>query len=154
MPSHYIYIPFLVLCAPLIISVVGTFTLFAILTSSLALFVISIRLGFLAVEFSGGVVFDFIKWGIKSISLEKSPQKNTRVTIKDTIHNSKQRKHILKSSTKSSMTILLDSTKSTKTKIYNSNGSGNNYVSNDDYFMMSMINNKRPNGRRARSDYI
>ncbi|CAG8453399.1 uncharacterized protein OCT59_005175 [Rhizophagus irregularis] len=138
MPSHYVYVPFLVLCAPLIISVLGTFTLFAILTSSLALFVISIRLGFLAVEFSGGVVFDFIKWGINKLSLERGPQKNTKITIKDTIHN-KQRKHILKS---------------TKTTIYNSNGSGNNYVSNDDYFMMSMINNKRPNGRRARSDYI
>ncbi|RGB43979.1 hypothetical protein C1646_679605 [Rhizophagus diaphanus] len=150
MPSHYVYVPFLVLCAPLIISVLGTFTLFAILTSSLALFVISIRLGFLAVEFSGGVVFDFIKWGINKLSLERVPQKNTKVTIKDTIHN-KQRKHILKSTTKSSRTLLMDSTKST---IYNSIGSGNNYVSNDDYFMMSMINNKRPNGRRARSDYI
>ncbi|PKY41257.1 hypothetical protein RhiirA4_416511 [Rhizophagus irregularis] len=150
MPSHYVYVPFLVLCAPLIISVLGTFTLFAILTSSLALFVISIRLGFLAVEFSGGVVFDFIKWGINKLSLESGPQKNTKITIKDTIHN-KQRKHILKSTTKSSKTLLMDSTKTT---IYNSNGSGNNYLSNDDYFMMSMINNKRPNGRRARSDYI
>ncbi|CAB4385325.1 unnamed protein product [Rhizophagus irregularis] len=144
MPSHYVYVPFLVLCAPLIISVLGTFTLFAILTSSLALFVISIRLGFLAVEFSGGVVFDFIKWGINKLSLERGPQKNTKITIKDTIHN-KQRKHILKSTTKSSKTLLMDSTKIT---IY-SNISGNNYVSNDDYFMM-----KRPNGRRARSDYI
>jgi hypothetical protein len=146
MPSHYVYIPILVLCAPLIISVLGTFTLFAILTSSLALFVISIRLGFLAVEFSGGVVFDFIKWGVNKLTLTKVPQKNTRIVIKDTIHHSKQKKHIMKPSSKSSITKT--------TMFYNSNGSGNNFVSNDDYFIMSMINNKRPNGRRARSDYI
>src|SRR3954454_6257859 len=67
MPSHYIYVPVLILCAPLILSVVGTFTALAIITSSLALIVISIRLGFLAIEFSGGFVLDFIRCCINSI---------------------------------------------------------------------------------------
>ncbi|GBC07659.1 hypothetical protein RclHR1_00760029 [Rhizophagus clarus] len=148
MPSRYVYIPILFVCAPLIISVVGTFTLLAVLTSSLALFVISIRLGFLAMEFSGGFVFDFIKWGVAKFTVDNPHQqknkKDTKVTIKDPIHH-KQKKYI-----KSSMTSFSTKTK----KFYNSNGSGNNFVSNDDYFMVSMINNKRPNGRRARSDYI
>jgi len=51
MLSHYIYISVLVLFAPLILSVVGTFTAFAIITTSLALIVISTRLGFLEMEF-------------------------------------------------------------------------------------------------------
>ena len=67
MPSHYIYIPILILFAPLILSVVGTFTTFAIITTSLALIVISTRLGFLAIEFSGGFVLDLIRYCINSI---------------------------------------------------------------------------------------
>ncbi|RIA98523.1 hypothetical protein C1645_749579 [Glomus cerebriforme] len=164
MPSHYIYIPILVLSAPLILSVIGTFTALAIVTSSLALIVISIRLGFLAIEFSGGVVLDFIKWGIDGI-LGENPYKRKKKNIKDeviidtTIINKSQnqphngKKHI-KITTKLTpkMAPLLE-TKTTE--FYTPNGSGNNFYSNDDYFMMSMIaNNKRPNGRRARSDYI
>jgi len=147
MPSHYVYIPILVLCAPLI----GGFTLLAILTSSLALFVISIRLGFLAVEFSGGFVLDFIKWGVAKITLGENPYKNKNLKkmntkdIKGTINKSKKH-HIKQSPTKS--TLILETT---KTKFH---GSKNNFVSNDDYFMVSMIsNNRRPSGRRARSDY-
>src|SRR3954454_12178204 len=67
MPSHYIYIPVLIFCTPLILSVVGTFMAFAIITTFLALIVISIRLGFLAIEFSCGIILDFIRCCINSI---------------------------------------------------------------------------------------
>src|SRR3954465_15321307 len=84
MPSHYIYIPILILFAPLILSVVGTFTIFAIITTSLALIVILTRLGFLAIEFSGGFVLDLIRYCINSILGENPYNKhNKKIEKKD-----------------------------------------------------------------------
>ena len=156
MASHYVYIPILVFCTPLIVSVLGTFTLLAILTSSLALFVISIRLGFLAIEFSGGFVLDFIRLGVNKITLEENYKKkknNVTKDINESNHNKSKKQHHVKhtSSSKTSVTLLEKKT----TKFYSPKGTGNNFISHDDYFMVSMIPNKqRPNSRRARSDYF
>ena len=60
--------------APLAFALVGFFSSVAIVTSALAVIVIAIRLGFLAVEFSGGVALDFFGWSIKKLLLEHNQQ--------------------------------------------------------------------------------
>lgn len=129
MPSHYIYISVLFLCAPLILSVMGTFTALAIVTSSLALFVISIRLGFLVVEFSGGVVLDYIGWRVKRV-LGSNNSKDTYNIKSHHHHHGKKYRH-------NSNKINTYSFKNIGTK---------QFLSNDA--------NKRPNVRRTRSDLL
>ncbi|CAG8435627.1 9357_t:CDS:1 [Funneliformis caledonium] len=158
MPSPYIFIPALVFCAPLILSVLGTFTAFAAITSFLALFVVAIRLGFLVIEFSGGFLLDTIEWGVRKFTREipHNDKKNNKKDTKDIsniklhqnhngkkLHKSKQNK-LPTSKISPKMTTLWEKTDGF-------NGFVNNFVSKDDYFMAS---NKRPNGRRARSDFI
>jgi hypothetical protein len=83
MPSHYIYIPVLILCAPLILSVVALI----MITTFFALIVISIRLGFLAIEFSCGLVLDFIRFSINSLLGENPYNKHVKKNeIKDKSH--------------------------------------------------------------------
>ncbi|CAG8481930.1 10870_t:CDS:1, partial [Acaulospora morrowiae] len=67
MPSHYVYAFFLILCAPITLLIFASFTSMAIITSALATLAIAVRLGFLAIEFSGGVALDFIRWGLKKL---------------------------------------------------------------------------------------
>src|SRR3954453_4020604 len=79
---HYIYIPILILCAPFILSVVAL----AIITIFF-LIVISIRLGFLAIEFSCGLVLDFIRFCINSLLGENPYNKHVKKNeIKDKLH--------------------------------------------------------------------
>ncbi|CAI2162094.1 20694_t:CDS:1 [Funneliformis geosporum] len=158
MPSPYIFIPALIFCAPLILSVVGTFTAFAAITSVLALTVVAIRLGFLVIEFSGGFLLDSITWCVRKVIPENphNDKKNSKKNSKDISNKKLHQHHHGKKLHKSKQNILATSKISPKmTTLWENtdgfNGFVNNFVSKDDYFMAS---NKRPNGRRARSDFI
>ncbi|CAH1758926.1 1120_t:CDS:1 [Entrophospora sp. SA101] len=74
MNTYYISLPILLMFAPLAFALLGFFSSIAIVTSALAIIVIAIRLGFLAVEFSGGVALDFVGWSIKKLLLEHNQQ--------------------------------------------------------------------------------
>ncbi|CAG8784682.1 19047_t:CDS:1 [Cetraspora pellucida] len=175
MSSRYIYISLLVLCAPLIILVVASFTSLAIFTSTLAVVVISIRLAFLMVEFSCGVALDFAGWGAKkfmSKDLTNANNSSSSIKIKESHISSanKQSGKKLKSNNSSlysnhsnhtyykNSSIKPLSKHSPKVPVWDVDtfdGLGDNgFVSNDDYFTMSPISNKRPDGRRVRSGYL
>ncbi|CAG8550131.1 8304_t:CDS:1 [Paraglomus occultum] len=62
--SALVLSPILLLLSPLLLTVALSFSTVAMFTSILALVIICIRLGFLVLEFSGGVVFDVVYWGV------------------------------------------------------------------------------------------
>ncbi|RIB14278.1 hypothetical protein C2G38_2195620 [Gigaspora rosea] len=178
MPSRYVYISLLVLCAPLLVCVVASFTSLAIVTSAFALVVISIRLAFLAFEFSCGVAYDIVGWSAKNfickLAFGSNPSSSTK--IKDS-NISSSNKHYEKkhknhnSSSHSNHTYHKNnsikplskhspkSPKSSKIPIWDvdtyDDFGDKDFVSNDEYFTTkSTITNKRPEGRRLRSDYL
>jgi hypothetical protein len=61
--SALVLSPILILLSPILLMVALSFSTVAMVTSILALVIICIRLGFLVLEFSGGVVFDVLYWG-------------------------------------------------------------------------------------------
>lgn len=106
--SALVLSPILLLLSPVLLMVALSFSTVAMLTSILALVIICIRLGFLVLEFSGGVVFDVAYWGVHkyllsplsflyptqantnlSSSLHPSSRSPSYVVIKDAsnIHN-------------------------------------------------------------------
>jgi len=62
--SALVLSPFLLFLSPVLLLVALSFSTVAVVTSILALSVICIRLGFLVAEFSGGVVFDLLSYGV------------------------------------------------------------------------------------------
>jgi len=173
MRSSYIYVPLLILCAPVILVVVASFTTLAFVTSTLALVIIAIRLGLLAMEFSGGVALDAAGWGIKTLVGDNhnvnvvggsagTGMNSTNFTGK---HHGKKHKdkipsrhHNYKNGMKqhpkhSPVKVAMWDVDTLKSK--NIDNIGNTLISNDDYFhKFNGIANRRPIGRRARSDFV
>ncbi|KAG9307665.1 hypothetical protein G9A89_023230 [Geosiphon pyriformis] len=172
--------PLLLLLAPLILVVMASFTTFAVVTSLLALTVVSVRLGFFAVEFSGGVLLYVIRW-----SLRKSAKPEEKFTvnhdkglnnINSSLHKREpnQKQHN-QSSKKYSQHVSypqkqqqqrknsqLYRAAATKVNMWDANNFSGNFdldqnirdelAMGEDYFMLTDgINTKRPFSRRSRS---
>nr|CAG8447539.1 7172_t:CDS:2 [Entrophospora candida] len=158
MNTYYISLPILLMFAPLAFALLGFFSSIAIVTSALAIIVIAIRLGFLAVEFSGGVALDFVGQHSRSHSHHLHHINNSAGIGVNGISKTSGKKYKInhphhKNNTKQHVKL------STKLRDIDNNNNNNkianhNYVSNDDYFMTTLRRPTAGNGRRSRSDYI
>jgi len=160
--------PFMLLLAPLILVVLASFTTFAVFTSLLALVVVWIRLGFLVVEFSGGVMLDILGWGKRKWA---NTEQKTRVKvskgdgtkdIKSVKHHSKRDHHYTSQQLKQKQLYQVAAAKVNMWEVdplfmnLNIDEKLRNDMDGDgDYFMLTDgINTKRPQGRRIRSGYV
>ncbi|RHZ77671.1 hypothetical protein Glove_174g180 [Diversispora epigaea] len=189
MPSRFIYFPILLFFSPLIFMVLASFTSLAIFTSILAIIVITIRLGFLVVEFSGGVALGLAGWSLKKFidighhNIAKSNINNKNITKNNknnnNIKNNKNNYNKINSFDKNNyyykdpsfnsspfenkqlnnnnnINILKNNNikKSSKPTInlddFEDKFLPNNFISNDDYFMIATMG-KRPNAKKAKS---
>jgi hypothetical protein len=167
--STIVITPFCFMLAPVVLLLAASFTTLAVVTSVLAFAVIWIRLGFLVVEFSGGVTLDLLAWSMqKWVGESKTHHHNTRprsvakgVPVVDPSylvdHNNVRptRRHSRHHSTSRKI-----SRSSKKRDVWNAEfvspgdfgGHKDGVITKDNYYLVpNLVEPKRPHGRRSRS---
>ncbi|CAG8493673.1 4369_t:CDS:1 [Ambispora leptoticha] len=161
MKLSVILLPVILLLAPLILVVMASFTTVAVVTSVLALIVVWVRLGFLAAEFSGGVLMDIVGWGMRkwvkaedqtNVKVAKTKVENKKINSKEynSYHQHKQKKQQRKQQKE------LNRVAAAKVNMWETNKISVNFE--DKVLLKELALNggefyaKRPHGRRAKSD--
>lgn len=170
--STIVITPFCLVLAPVVLLLAASFTTLAVVTSVLAFAVIWIRLGFLVVEFSGGVTLDLLAWTMqKWVGTPKTHHHHSArlrsaakvVPVVDPSylvdHNNVRptRRHSRHHSTSRKI-----SRSSKKRDVWNAEfvspgdyAGHKDFVTKDNYYLVpNLVEPKRPHGRRSRSyDY-